>query len=114
MSGAPDGAAATGSVGSDTLETLRAMIVEDHAIAPERLTPEATLDDLGIDSLGTIELLWRVEERFGIEVPSEPAPLATLGDVARYVDALVAAREGDASAAPTAPASAPAADDPPA
>ena len=86
---------------SDTLEALRAIVVEDHAVAPERLVPEATLEDLGIDSLGTIEMLWRVEERFGVEVPSNPPALATLGDVARYVDELVAARE--AAPGPRAP-----------
>ena len=107
---------------SDTLEALRAIVAEDHAVPPERLRPDATLEDLGIDSLGTIEMLWRVEERFGVEVPSEPPALSTLGDVARYVDELVAAREGTvgegaARAAPDAPGAAagpPPPDDPPA
>ena len=75
---------------TSTLDTLRGILAKDHALAPERMTAEATLEDLGIDSLATIEMLWNVESEFGIEVPSEPVPLATLGDVAAYVDELVA------------------------
>jgi len=73
-----------------TLDALRAILARDHALPPERMTPDATLEDLGIDSLATIEMLWNVEAEFGIDVPSEPVPLATLGDVADYVDELVA------------------------
>jgi len=82
-----------------TLDALRAILAKDHALPHGRMTPEATLEDLGIDSLATIEMLWNVEAEFGIEVPSEPVPLATLGDVADYVDELVAA-QADAPLAP--------------
>ena len=89
-----------------TLDTLRGILARDHALAPERMTPDATLEDLGIDSLATIEMLWNVESEFGIEVPSEPVPLRTLGEVADYVDGLVAARADapDAAGDPAPPA----------
>ena len=75
-----------------TLDTLRGILARDHALPAARMTPDATLEDLGIDSLATIEMLWNVESEFGIEVPSDPVPLRTLGEVADYVDELVAAQ----------------------
>lgn len=86
---------------STTLERLSAILVKDHRLAPERLTPDAPLESLGIDSLGTVELLWKVEEAFGIRLPPDPVPLPTLGDVVRYIDTLAAAQ--GASAPPAAP-----------
>jgi len=73
-----------------TLERLSAILVKDHKLAPDRLTPDASLEDLGIDSLGTVELLWNVEEAFQIKLPSDPVELPTLRDVVRYVDELIA------------------------
>lgn len=72
-----------------TLTLLREILVSEYELDEQRLTPDASLEDLGVDSLGTIELLWTVEEQFGINLPSEPAPLATLGEVADYIDQLV-------------------------
>ena len=87
---------------STTFERLCAILVEDHGLPPDRLTLDAPLESLGIDSLGTVELLWHVEDAFQIKLPSEPVALPTLGDVVRYVDGLVAA--GAAGAAATASA----------
>lgn len=75
-----------------TFERLCALLVKDHKLPPDRLTLDAPLESLGIDSLGTVELLWNVEDAFGIKLPSAPAELNTLGDVVRYVDGLVAAQ----------------------
>lgn len=74
-----------------TFERLCAILVKDHKLPPDRLTLDAPLESLGIDSLGTVELLWNVEDAFQIKLPSEPIDLRTLGDVVRYVDELVAA-----------------------
>jgi hypothetical protein len=46
------------------------------------------LEALGIDSLGTVELLWSIEESFLIKVPTDAVNLLTLGDVVRYIDEL--------------------------
>ena len=72
-----------------TLDALREILVSEYELDEERLVAEATLESLGVDSLGTIELLWTVEEQFGINLPSDPEPLETLGDVADYIDRLV-------------------------
>jgi acyl carrier protein len=77
---------------TSTFDRLSAILVRDYKLAPDRLTLDAQLEGLGIDSLGTVELLWNIEDTFKIKLPSDPVDLLTLGDVARYVDGLVAAQ----------------------
>ena len=84
-----------------TLERLQAILVRDYRLAPEALVAEAPLESLGIDSLGVAELLFNVEDEFGIVLPAEPVQLPTLADVVRYIDRLVAAQNGDAPSADT-------------
>jgi acyl carrier protein len=90
---------------SSTFERLSGILIKDYRLAPDRLTPDAPLESLGIDSLGTVELLWSVEEAFQIKLPSDPVDLPTLGDVVRFVDELIA-RQGLVS--PRAPPGTPA------
>lgn len=98
---------------SATLQGLSELLVRNYNVSPERLTLDAPLQDLGIDSLGTVELLWSVEDRFGIRLPHDPPALATLGEVVAYVDALVAQNAQAQAAAPAqAPAEADAPDSP--
>ena len=82
-----------------TLERLRTILVRDYKLAPDVLVPEAPLESLGIDSLGAAELLFNVEDEFGITLPPEPVQLPTLGDVVRYIDQLVAEQRGAAGEA---------------
>lgn len=64
--------------------------------------------DLGLDSLTMIELLFKIEEAFDLEVPNEDLPLlVTVADVVRYVEdklGVTPAVEAAAPAAPAAPA----------
>ena len=86
-----------------TFDHLRAILLKENKLPPERLTLDAPLEDLGIDSLGTVELLWHIEDTFKIKLPSDPVDLSTLGDVVRYVDELVASQAHSAvQAAPVA------------
>jgi acyl carrier protein len=78
-----------------TFERLQALLHKDFDLPPEKLTPEARLEDLEIDSLRLIEIVFSVEETFGITVAAEQAELKarlqTFGDLAEYVDELVQA-----------------------
>jgi len=76
-----------------TFERLRAILLRDYKLAAESLTLDAPLEGLGIDSLGTVELLWNVEDEFNIKLPPEPVQLLTLGDVVHYIDGLIATRD---------------------
>ena len=77
-----------------TLERLRALLTRDFQLKPEALEAGATLESLEIDSLRMIEILFSVEDEFGITVPSEQAQIRarvqTLGDLAAYIDELLA------------------------
>ena len=69
-------------------EKITEIIVEQLGVKPEEVTPEASfVDDLGADSLDTVELVMALEEEFGIEVPDEDAEkLTTVGDAAKYIE----------------------------
>jgi acyl carrier protein len=82
-----------------TFERLCAILVKDHQLTSDRLTLDAPLESLGIDSLGTVELLWNIEDAFQVKLPSEPVDLPTLADVVRYVDELVARQANPAAPA---------------
>jgi acyl carrier protein len=76
-----------------TSDALGEILNENFGIPAERLRPDTTLAELEIDSLAVIEVLFAVEERFGITVPAAPASsqsLQTFGDIVAYVDRLIA------------------------
>ena len=73
---------------STSLERLSALLVQNYGLSEELLSPDTELAALGIDSLGTVELLWSVEECFAIRVPASIARPCTLGDVVRCIDKL--------------------------
>ena len=75
---------------STTFDRLSMILQKSFNLAPERLTPDATLASLDIDSLGTVELLWKVEEAFRITIPAAPINPLTLSDVVQHIDQLVA------------------------
>lgn len=77
---------------TDTFDRLKTILIEDYKLAPEALTQDASLDGLGIDSLGIAELLFNVEDEFHITLPPDPVTLTTVGEVVMFIDALIDAR----------------------
>ena len=69
-------------------DRVKEIIVEQLGVNPDQVTPEAKfIEDLGADSLDTVELVMAFEEEFGIDVPDEDAEkLQSVGDVIRYVE----------------------------
>jgi len=81
-----------------TFDRLCAILMKDYKLEAGQLTLEAPLEALGIDSLGVADLLFNIEDEFSISLPPEPVELLTIGDVARFIDDLVAAQHGQTEA----------------
>lgn len=74
---------------SDNIESqVIDIIVEQLGVDREKVTPEAKfIDDLGADSLDTVELVMAFEEKFSLEVPDEDAEkLRSVSDVVKYIE----------------------------
>ncbi|HIG80169.1 MAG TPA: acyl carrier protein [Verrucomicrobiales bacterium] len=69
-------------------DRVQAIVVEQLGVKPEQITPEAKfIEDLGADSLDTVELVMGLEEEFGNEIPDEEAEkLQTVGDVITFIE----------------------------
>jgi len=74
-----------------TAETLETILVDKFDVKREAIRPEATLTELGLDSLDLIEVLFEVEEAFKIRVPQDGAAIraSTLQDLLDTVTRLV-------------------------
>jgi acyl carrier protein len=72
---------------SDMVEKVKDIIVEELGVEREKLTDEASfMEDLGADSLDTVELVMAFEKEFDIDIPDEEAEkLRTVGDALRYL-----------------------------
>jgi len=73
-------------------ERVREIIVEQLGVNAEQVVPEAKfVEDLGADSLDTVELVMALEEEFGAEIPDEEAEkLTTVGEAIKYIEAMKA------------------------
>jgi len=69
-------------------DKIRQIIADQLGVKKEEVTDNAKfVDDLGADSLDTVELVMALEEEFGIEIPDEEAEkLVTVGDALRYIE----------------------------
>ena len=69
-------------------ERVRDIIVNQLGVNAEQVVPEAKfMEDLGADSLDTVELVMALEEEFGAEIPDEEAEkLQTVGDAITYIE----------------------------
>ena len=68
-------------------DRVRAIIAEQLGVKLEEVTDQASfIEDLGADSLDTVELVMALEEEFGIEIPDEDAEkMASVGDAIKYI-----------------------------
>lgn len=68
-------------------DKVKEIIVEQLGVNADQVTPEASfIEDLGADSLDTVELVMAFEEEFGAEIPDEDAEkLTTVGAVIEYL-----------------------------
>lgn len=69
-------------------DKVKSIIAEQLGVKAEEVTPAASfIDDLGADSLDTVELVMALEEEFGIEIPDEDAEkMTTVADAVKYIE----------------------------
>jgi len=69
-------------------EEIKDVVSEQLGVKPEDVKPGSLfIDDLGADSLDTVELVMALEEKFGIEIPDEDAEkMLTIDDVVKYIE----------------------------
>ena len=70
-------------------EEVRKLIAEQMHLDVETITEDKRIvEDLGADSLDTVEMLMTLEDNFGIAIPDEEAVnLKTVGDIVKYIEA---------------------------
>jgi acyl carrier protein len=76
-------------------ERVKEIIAEQLGVKKEEIKAESSfIDDLGADSLDTVEVVMALEEEFGIEIPDEDAEkITTVGEAVKYIDAKVDKKE---------------------
>ena len=73
---------------SETAERVKKIVVEHLGVDEAKVTENASfIDDLGADSLDTVELVMAFEEEFGVEIPDDAAEkIATVRDAISYIE----------------------------
>ena len=73
---------------SETLNKVKEVVMDKLGVEESQITETAHfMDDLGADSLDTVELIMQLEEEFGIEIPDEDAEkITTVGTAVEYID----------------------------
>lgn len=76
-----------------TLERLSRILVQHYKLDPARVTPDQPIGSLGIDSLGMVEMLFFIEEEFGVQLPSEGFAFGTVAEAAKYIEELMSTQQ---------------------
>lgn len=67
-------------------EKLVSFAVKQLELDPSEITPDATFETLGIDSLDVVELIMDLESELGVELELEDQNIATFGDLAEFIE----------------------------
>ena len=70
-------------------EFLRHILVAEFNVPADRITPEATMDSLGLDSLCLAELVIEIESEYDIVIPEDQVKFSTLGGAATLIQDLL-------------------------
>ena len=73
----------------DSQTQLTELFAQTFDIAQDQLKPDATLENLGLDSLAVIEFLFQIEDKFGIKIPDQATPPRTFGEMVALIAPLL-------------------------
>ena len=73
---------------SDVFDKVKSIIAERLSIDESKIAESSSfIEDLGADSLDTVELIMQLEDAFGIQIPDEDAEkISTVGDAVKYIE----------------------------
>jgi acyl carrier protein len=75
-----------------SLPFIQKMLTEEFGLSADQVQPESKLEDIGVDSLSTVEFMFMLEDKFKLKMGNEPVPIKTVGDIAREVDRMMEAQ----------------------
>ena len=70
-----------------TIDTIKEILVDNLDVDEAEVTPEATFEELGVDSLDMAELISDIEDKLDIDF-GEPEGIETVGELVEYIDSL--------------------------
>jgi len=76
-----------------TSERLKKLFIENLELREDVLSPEVTLEGLGLDSLDKIEFMFAIEDEFKIKVPERDVKINTIQDLIDIIDKLVSEKK---------------------
>ncbi|GDX60629.1 MAG: acyl carrier protein [Nitrosospira sp.] len=75
-----------------SFDYIRQVLIDKYEIEADVITSEATFENLGLDSLTMVELMFDVSEKYGIEIPTDRLDFKTLGEVVVLIDDMLNAQ----------------------
>jgi acyl carrier protein len=76
------------------MAVIQQLIAASAEVPVESLDPHRPLEELNVDSLTVLEVMFDIEEKFKIKMPEERVPIKTVQDIADLVDRLIAQQSG--------------------
>ena len=67
-------------------EKLMAYVVDQLEVDADKISPESTFEDLGIDSLDIVEMIYSLESELGVELEMEDQKITTFGELADFIE----------------------------
>ena len=72
-----------------SLDYIRQTLIDKFEVNADAITPEATFESMGLDSLTMVELMFEISEKYDIEIPTDRLDFKTLGEAVILIDEVV-------------------------
>ena len=69
-----------------SLDYIRQTLIDKFEVNADAITPEATFESMGLDSLTMVELMFEISEKYDIEIPTDRLDFKTLGEAVILID----------------------------
>jgi acyl carrier protein len=79
---------------TSSFDYIRQILIDKFEVDKDAISPEATFETLGLDSLTMVELMFDVSEKYDIDIPTDKLDLKTLGEAVTLIDETLQAKNG--------------------